>query len=214
MRPQLNRTQSFFAVLLPAVIWLLSACATTKLVDVWMDESLAANAFKKVLVIGVSDNEMKRRLFEQIFTKRFRARDIEALTSYSILPVDAKPEKDVVAEAIKGKGFDIVLITHYAGTDEETVYVPGNTRIESDYRRRFSRYYRNTYTIVHEPGYYSKQTSVYLQTNIYAASDGKLIWSARSKTANPASATEMFDSLSAAVMKRLEKDGFVQLPTP
>ena len=209
-----KRTQIFFTVLFFAFINLLIACSATKLVDMWIDTSLSVAPLKKVLIIGVSDNEMERRLFEQTFANNFVARGVDAHAGYLFLPAGVNPADAEVTKVIEEKDFDAVLITQYVGTDEEKIFVPGRTRVESDYggRRRDSRYYRDSYTVVHMPGYYSKQTSLYIQTNIYEASARKMFWSARSETVNPASLTDAIDSLSEAVLKRLEQDGFIRAP--
>jgi hypothetical protein len=199
----MNKIRIIFIVFILTLYCLLSACATTKLTDVWSEPSFSDAPFKKILVIGLTDDDMKRRLFEQTFVENLQSLNVEAQPGYLYLPADAKPEKETVTRAIEGKGFDAVLITHYKGTDEESIFVPGSTYYG---RSGYSGYY-NTYR---RPGYYSKKTTIYLQTNLYRTADEKLLWAARSETINPTSKTEAIDSFSKAVMKKLEKGGYVQ----
>ena len=65
----MNKIRSIFIVFILTLYCLLSACVTTKLTDVWSDPSFSAVPFKKVLVIGLSDDDMKRRVFEQTFVE-------------------------------------------------------------------------------------------------------------------------------------------------
>ena len=196
-------TRNILIVFILTLYCLLSACVTTKLTDVWSDPTFSAAPFKKVLVMGLTDDDMKRRLFEQTFVENLQSLDVEAQPGYLYLPADAKPEKETVTRAIEGKGFDAVLITHYKGTEEESIFVPGSTYYG---RSGYSGYY-NTHR---RSGYYSKQTSIYLQTNLYRTADEKLLWAARSETINPTSRTAAIHSFSKAVIKKLKKGGYVQ----
>jgi hypothetical protein len=194
-------------------IW-LGGCASTQLVDVWRDESYAGRPLTKVLVIAVSDEERGRRIFEDSFAREFRAHGVEAVPGYSLLSMDAGLEREAISELIEGKGFDGVVISHNAGIDEETVYVPGRTRTEvwgdGDPRRRgYDGYYRRTWETVSDPGYTTKYTTVFIETNIYETAEQKLIWSARSESYNPASTLEIIDALSKEVIASMKQGGLL-----
>jgi hypothetical protein len=194
-------------------LWALG-CASTQLVDVWQDESHTARPLTKVLVVAVSDDERSKRIFEDSFAKAFRAAGVEAIPGYSLLTSDAAPEAEAISKAIEGKGFDGVVISHHAGSDEETVYYPGRTRTESwgagGYgRRRYDGYYRRTYETTHDPGYTAQYTTVFIETSIFETTDKQLIWSARSESYNPESTVEVIDALSKEVIESLKKGGLI-----
>lgn len=189
-------------------------CATTQLVDVWQDESRAAEPLTRVLVVAISDDERNRRIFEDSFARAFKDAGVEAVPGYTLLPSDAKPAAETISKAIEGKGIDGVIMSHYAGSDEETVYYPGRSRTEAwgpaDYgRTRYDGYYRRTYETVHEPGRTAQYTTVFIETNIFETTDKKLIWSARSESYNPESVAEIIDALSKEVIKSLKKGGLI-----
>ena len=73
-------------------------------------------------------------------------------------------------------------------------------------RRGYSGYY-STYR---RPGHHIKNTTIYLQTNLYRTADEKLLWAARSETINPTSRTAAIHSFSKAVIKKLKKGGYMQ----
>lgn len=204
----MRRSRPLSLLLLPALT--LGACASTKLVSVWKDAAYAGGPIQKILVIGISDNERTRRQFEDSFVAEFERRGIAAVSGFKLLPREGELSAQEVRRAIEGSDIDTILVTRYAGEDEETVYRPGTTYIEpGGYYRSFNRYYHRSYVAVHEPGYYVKHKLVYLETNLYSASDGNLIWSARSETTNPDSATDLIDSMKSAVMKSLEEYGLL-----
>jgi hypothetical protein len=210
-RPIAAASASLAAIALTC--WTLG-CASTQLVDVWQDESHTARPLTKVLVVAISEDERNRRIFEDSFARAFRAAGVEAISGYSLLPSDAAPEAETISKAIEGKGIDGVVISHHAGSDEETVYYPGRTRTEAwgtgGYgRRHYDGYYRRTYETVHEPGRTAKYTTVFIETNIFETTAKKLIWSARSASDNPESALEIINALSKEVIESLRKGGLI-----
>jgi hypothetical protein len=144
----------------------------------------------------------------------FREVGVEAVSSHTLIPSDAPPEAETLSRAIEGKGFDGVVISRHAGSDEETVVYPGRTRTESwgtgGYRGRgYDGYYRRTYETVSDPSRVAKYTTVFIETNIYATRDQRLIWSARSASYDPESTLEIVDALSAEVITSLKDGGLL-----
>ena len=188
-------------------------CAATKLVDVWVDPAYTRGPLRKVLVASFWQDDRGRRILEDRIVAELRKAGAEAVPSYSLMPDVTPEERESISKAIEGKGFDGVLITHYAGTEEESVYVPGRTRTEvygsgHPWSRIDSHYWRAVET-VSMPGYYDKQTTVYLETNVYETGDARLIWSARSKTLNPASTLDLIDDLSKQLVASLSHGGLL-----
>jgi DNA repair photolyase len=55
----------------------------------------------------------------------------------------------------------------------------------------FGGYYGYATPMMYEPGYNITERYVNVETNIYRLSDEKLVWSGRSETVDPSSATEL-----------------------
>lgn len=192
----------------------LGGCASTRLVDVWQDAAYAGGPLTKVLVIAVTGEERSRRIFEDSFARELRAQGVEAVAGYSVLPGDAALEPEPISRAIEGKGFDGVVISHHAGSDEQTVYYPGRTRTESwgtgvVRGRGYDVYYRRTWETVTDPGYTAKYTTIFIETNIHETAEQKLIWSGRSESYDPGSTLEIIDALSKEVIASLKEGGLL-----
>jgi hypothetical protein len=192
----------------------LVACVSTRLVEVWQDDATTARPLVKVLVVAVASDERSRRIFEDSFAREFREQGVDAVAGYSILVDDAALEKEAISRAIEGKGFDGVVISHHAGSEEETVYYPGRTRTDSwgsgGYRGRgYDGYYHRTWETVSDPGYVAKYTTVFIETNVYETEGQKLIWSGRSESYDPASTLEMIDALSSEVIVSMKRGGLL-----
>lgn len=193
---------------------LIAGCASTQLVDVWQDPSYVGRPLKKVLVLAVLNEERSRRIFEESFARELRAAGIEAVVGYSVLSDTSALEREVISNAIEGKGFDGVVITRHGGSEEETVFYPGRVRTEAwgtgdRGGRGYDNYYRRTYETVTEPGYSAKYTTVFIETNVYATESGNLIWSGRSATYNPDSTVQIVDAVSKEVVASMKQGGLL-----
>ena len=62
--------------------------------------------------------------------------------------------------------------------------------------------------MVYDPGYTREDTTVSVETNVYATSkpDGDLVWN---KSFNPKSAKKVADGLVKEISKQMEKDGLL-----
>jgi hypothetical protein len=186
-------------------------CATTKLTVVWMDETYQGYRLDNVLVMGVSDRTVMRRVFEDKFVKQLEAAGIRAVSSAAAIPGEHKLTKEAIEPELKELGIDAVLITHLVAVDKETVYVPPQT-YSVPYTYHYYKHYYMVYDYVHTPGYYSTYKIVRLETNIFHTKTGKPIWSAQSETLDPRSAEKLMDSLINLVINDLKKKKLLQSP--
>jgi len=205
--------QTFIAIL----VLVAGGCASTRLVDAWKDESYAKVPIQKVFVVMTSEDERSRRMAEDSFVHAFRTAQVEAVAGYTLLPGNAEINNETISQAIKGKGFDIVLITSHQETETSSVYVPGEVRTEvvtgpgyGGHRAgRYGYGGRREYRTIEQPGHYQEQKVVYLETSMYETNEGRLIWSARSASENPESVHDISEPLGKTIIKQLKSDGFL-----
>ncbi len=202
-----------FAALILAL--LASACVSTRLIDVWQDENYTNSQLGKILVVAVAEKELDRRIFEDTLVRELRANGVDAAPGYSVLPKDAVIDQSVVSQSIEGRDFDGILISHFSGGGEETVYYPGRSRTQV-YRygggkrnRAVDGHYLRVYETIHQPGYYQKFTTVFLETSLYDALGETLIWSARSETLNPESTLQLINTLGKEIITSLRAGGLL-----
>ena len=62
---------------------------------------------------------------------------------------------------------------------------------------------------MHTPGYYKTNTTFRLETNLYSVATGDLVWSGQSATINPESLSDVIDSMTAAVAKKLKAEKLI-----
>ena len=99
--------------------------------------------------------------------------------------------------------------------DKDVTYIPGqNYVIPYGYYHSFYGYYGAVYQQVYSPDYLREDTTVRIETILYAATppDGELIWTGSSDTFNPKSAHKVIDALVKLVVKELEKEAILPIP--
>ena len=202
------------------LIAILALCAlagckkgsTTTVPLSWKNPNHEGETFSKLFVIGVGKDEGTRRLFEDTFAKAIATEGAAAQASWGHLPQSEQLTEEQIRGAIEGGDFDGVLITRLLGVGQSQEYVPPSTHTVPTgyYGRGYYGYYGASYTVVHEPGYFKTNTTFRLETNLYSVASGDLIWSGQSDTLNPESLTDVINSMTAAVAKKLKQEKLIQ----
>jgi hypothetical protein len=189
---------------------LLAACGTvTKIPTTWRNPDYQGGSLQKIFVIGVAERDANRRLFEDGFAAVLFERGVVALPSYGRLPQSERLTEEQVRGAIAGDDYDGVIVTRLLGVEEETEYVPPRTYTVPRHYHGYYGYYGTAWDVVHEPGYSMTRTIMRLETNLYQAGTGELIWSGQSETFDPRSLAESIDSVTEAVAERLVAEGLI-----
>jgi len=196
------------AALLVATV--LAACgAVTKIPVAWRNPGYEGAPYQRIFVIGVAQSDANRRLFEDRFAAVLSSGGAVASPSYGTLPQSERLSESEIRGAIRGGGYDAVVVTRLLGVEEKTEYVPPRTYTVPRYYGGYYGYYGSTWDVVHEPGYYKDHTIVRLETNLYDVGSGELVWSGQSETFDASSVEDIIDSATKAVAKRLGKEGLI-----
>jgi hypothetical protein len=208
-----NKSQRSKLFIFLVAVSALAACSKTKtsIPLSWRNPSVEHAAFKKLLVIGISENDGGRRLFEDTFSKALAGQGTSAQASWGLLPQSTKLTEEQIRGAIEGGNFDGVLISRLMSVDQNQEYVPPSTyTVPTSYHGYgYYGYYGSSYSVVHEPGYFKTNTVFRLETNLYSVATSDLVWSGQSETLNPDSLTDVIDSMTAAVAKKLKEEKLI-----
>ena len=182
----------------------LASCSSTTLTAVWKDPSYQGGNLGKVLIVGVARNDAIRRLFEDEFTARLKARGTDASPSYRIIASTEMLDQDTVNARIESLGMDAVLITRFVNQKKETVYTPGTY-----YSGGWYDWYSRGYGYVTSPGYYTEYEVIRLSTNVYETQTGKMIWSGLSDTVTGGSTEVEIKEVIDAIIKSLSSNQLI-----
>ena len=188
---------------------LLLSCTTTKLLSSWKDRSYKGGPVARVMVVGVSDKQNTRTMFEDLFAKEFEKNGVKTVSSIAVTPSGTELNKETIKKAAVERNIKSVFVTHLVGVKDKALYHPPPVGGYPHYSR-FSDYYSSVYAYTHTPGYYTQHKLVRLESNLYDVESEKLIWSAQSETVDPGSINDVVKSLGGSVMRDLRKKGLIK----
>ena len=206
----MRMSKSIWVLLLVVAVMILTGCSSTRLVSSWNDEAVPGGTFKKPLVLAISNKEAIRGKLEDKFVRELRAIGVEGLQSYRIFTDLKGVNHTTILNRLPDLGLDCALVVHLVDLKKETVIVPGQTNLYPTgaytmpgHYNSFGTYYAQSYNAVNSPAY-SYESKIYtLETNLYDARNGKLVWSAATETMNPSSIDAAVEDFVKVVMKNI-----------
>jgi hypothetical protein len=196
------------AVVAMAVGCLMSqmlGCASSSLVERWYDPSFKAPPLNKMLIIAARKDATKRRIWEDAFTVELAKHGVAATSSYGLFP-DAPPDTNQVMATVQANGFDGVLVILKLPTETNPYYVKGYASMEPEgaYSGPYWQRYWNTYLLVEHPGYIDSQKVAFRAIDVTTTGNGgRMIWSAKSRTSDPDSVTDVQRGIAGLVVSEL-----------
>ncbi len=186
------------------LVLVTTGCASTQMTKNWVYPERGPLEFDKVMALVMVQDPLTRQSAEQALVRRIQR--AEAVASYQVLPFEKMEDVDEVRKAVESSGVDAVVVMRPVSDQEEVRYVPGS--YPAPYYS-FYGYYGWAYPISYSPGYFKKERTVAIETHVYDASDGKLVWSGVSRTTNPNNVQKLVDDTAKAVRKAMRKYGFL-----
>ncbi|HTT23907.1 MAG TPA: hypothetical protein VMG82_33580 [Candidatus Sulfotelmatobacter sp.] len=186
-----------------------------KMVTSWFNPNYQGQKFHKVLVIGVARDTEVRADFEDGLAAQIARPGMQMIPGNQILlrpDPQAKPDLDYLRAQIRDNQIDAVVVSRLLRVDKEVISIPSSTYVAPfPYYYSFYGYLGAVYPVVYDPGYTREDTTVSVETNVYATSkpDGDLVWTGVSESFNPKSAKKVADGLIKELPKQMEKDGLL-----
>jgi hypothetical protein len=186
-----------------------------KMVTSWFNPHYEGQVFHKVLVIGITQDLPVRADFEDAMAAQLARPDMQTIPGNQILlrpDPKAKLDLNYLREQIRAYQIDAVVVSRLLKVDKKVTTVPSSTYVVPfPYYYSFYGYLGVVYPVVYDPGYTLEDTTVKVETNVYATSkpDGDLVWTGISDSFNPKSAKKVADGLVKEVPKQMEKDGLL-----
>ena len=183
---------------------------STKLVASWKNPEYSGATFHRILVIGMSAKPGVRADFEDALSKLVAGEGVEAIPGNTILlrPEGTKLDLGYLKTQVKAFKIDAVIVSRLVKVDKDITYIPGQPYVPYPYYGSFYGYYGAVYPVVYSPDYLREDTTVRVETNVYAVkgADGELVWTGVSDTFNPSSADKVIDGLTKLIVKELRKN--------
>jgi len=176
-----------------ALLVLLSACTPPlKMESGWLPGARPAQPYSKVLVVAVSEDFDRRRIFESRLASELAAGGTTGIPSTRTMLTTDPLDRESVAALVKATGAQSVLVTRlvYEGVDVkqqrgrdvlkmENPSVPSSaaTDVEKPY---YYNVYTYDYSVSQEPPSLEIRRNITVTTDLFETGEGKRIYTIRS----------------------------------
>ncbi len=196
---------------------LVSACAgSTQMTATWHDEAYKRRSFDRILVVGVTDDQFRRRGFESAVVNALAGKRTEAVSSIEIMDADTALSDASVDAAGDKIQADAVLITRLTNTTVKAKQIDSRVNVQAQAKGgNIVDFFRYDYKDVEDPGYLQAKISFVLSSNLYETAGGTLVYSIETVTSdkNTDYNTVVFDIIentSVKIGQRLRRDGLAR----
>lgn len=193
---------------------LLCSCASASLVDTWRNPEIRHARLQKVLVVSITKNDSRRRVFEDILVSELSGRGVNAVAGYTQIAAGERASWNVLEKAMNKVDAEGVLTVQTIKVEQQTSIQPGAVGTYPGY------WYPPAYPAWNLPGYYGSMASygpayistydiATMQVNLFDATSGKLIWAATVDSSEPENVTSVGQELARIVVKSLARHGLI-----
>jgi hypothetical protein len=185
---------------------LLTACASTSIVEEWQSPDYKGGPFKRLLVVGVTKEATVRRIFEDEFVRQLRARGTDAVASYTLIPEDGQVDRPRLERAVQESGADGVVITRVLKVEQRTQVVPGTPAFPgfgTDIYRHYGTGWGGVWTGYASPPAVFQYEEVRAETKLFGARNAALVWTAQSEVFAPTDARKDSADFAARIIAAL-----------
>ena len=205
----MNLKKTTWVLVMMVCLATLAYGKSTKLIVSWKNPEYSGTRFHRILVLGMSAKPGVRADFEDALSALITQAGIEAVPGNTILlrPEGTKLDLNYLKTQVSKFKIDAVIVSRLVKVDKTITYVPGTPYMPYPYYGSFYGYYGALYPVVYSPDYLREDTTVRVETNVYAVTsgEGQLVWTGTSDTFNPKSADKAISGLSKLIMKELQK---------
>ncbi|PCI06613.1 MAG: hypothetical protein COB77_06525 [Gammaproteobacteria bacterium] len=184
---------------------MLVSCASTSITDSWLEEE-NQKSYRHPMIIGISDSQQTRQIFEKHLTSVLKKKNIVATPSYKLINSKQKISRESVLSAIQGTEIDSVLVTYLVSAD--TKMVPHDSPVNPGYSGNAENHMISD-TLVSSRGRSNAAEIISLKNDFYDAQTKKVVWSVQTRTVAPDSIDEVVIAVTELLVNRLLDDGIL-----
>ena len=174
---------------------LLPACAGTKPVAEWRDPK-RTEPLRHVAVAYVTQDPARRRIVEDGIVSRLPPGTTVA--SYTFIPPGSERDLDTVKKLLRDQGADGALIVKVGGVDRSERLTAGSPVVVPVYS-----YWGGAYSAVYVPTTVEMDTTVRVESRLYALEGEQLVWALTTEAQNPDSPSQARIEVSDVIAHQL-----------
>jgi hypothetical protein len=196
-----NRTLILACLVLALVS--LAGCASTRVVNQW-EMSDPGPAFRKLMVVGVSDNASVRRTFEDEFVKALSARGVAAVQSYTLIPESGQVPEERLDAAVRAAAADGVITSRVVRVNQQVDVIPSAPPAFWGPPWGFYGWYGGAWGPAYAfPPQVVTRDVVYAEVRLYRAAGDTLVWAATTQTFAPGEVRRESAAFADLILRQL-----------
>jgi len=192
---------------------LISCGPATVITASWKSADIPSQKYNSILVVALTSDIIAKVTVENEMAAALGGL-VSVLKGSAEIPPDIRnsdADKETIMNNVKNKNIDAILTISLIDKETQSRYIPGgysyNPIAGYNYYDNFWGYYSYWYPYSYSPGYYVLDRIYFIETNLYDADSEKLIWSAQSRTYNPASLQHFSKEFADIIVATMKKDG-------
>ncbi len=184
----------------------IAACANTEVTQSWHDANLN-KSYKHPMIIGISDSQQTRQIFEKYFTAELKKHNVTATPSYQLISSKQKMNRETVVNAVRGTDIDAVIVTYLVSSEHKIKHheSPLSQGYSGDVESN-----RMSDTLVSTRGRTSSTEIVTLKTDLYDTATKSLVWTTQTRTVAPESIDEVVTDVTALLINQMLSDNLIK----
>lgn len=199
--------KKIFASMSVAMLFaMIASCANTNITQKWVDPELK-QTYKRPLIIGISDSQQTRRIYENLMVDGLNKENISATPSYISINSKQEINRETVANAIRGTDIDSVLVTYLVAADTEMKL--RESPLDNSYSGNMSDMEVSS-TIIVNRGRYNEGEIITLKTDLYSVATESMIWTLQTKSVAADSIDSVIIDVTNLIVTQLFEDEILQ----
>jgi len=192
--------------ILALVLLVATGCSSTRVVSEWRNPEYASPEFRRIMVVGVSQQPSIRRKFEDAFVAKLKEAGVDAVPSYVYIPEDGPVAESRLEEAVRRANADAALITKLVRAERRTEVIPGYYAPPPGPVGLYP-WYAAAWAWYYEPPKIYERVVYVSETSLYDLRGNRLVWSGTVQTDATGNVDKAIKQYVKTVVKALERDG-------
>ncbi len=201
------------------LITLASCDLSSQLSGVWVNqEKLQNKQYQKVYVIAQTSVIAARQSIEDELAVVAQQKGYQVVKSIDVMPPSLNdtslPTREAIVNSVKASGCDAAFVITLLKKEESVRYIPGVTVYSPmpyySWNGRMIRYYDHWRTTIAGPGYFTKDQTYFLESNLYDVATEELMLSVQSDLFNPPSLQSFTRSFVKDLVRKMQKAGLLK----
>jgi hypothetical protein len=175
-----------------AALVAVAGCTTASIDSTWRAPS--APELTNVVALAPVRDGASRRSVEDKLAHQLSEHGVRAVPAYSVITDQDRDNRDAMIAKLRADGFDGVVTMRLVGAHQRLAYYPA---FDQYWGYAWGPYWGGTLV---------PETVLRIEVNAYSLATKQLVWSAMSKSVDPADSSQAIHDVSKVVAERLARD--------